>query len=104
MDSKHYNVYVDPEADRKMAAHMEFLARVSEAAAMRLYDDYKEALGFIEGSAEGCPIYASHKLAGVQLRYWLFGRRYRIIFEIIGADVFAYDIQDCRQDTDKGLV
>lgn len=31
-----YHVWVDPEADKRLAAHMEFLARVSEPAAKTL--------------------------------------------------------------------
>ena len=40
----------------------------------------------------------------VQLRYRLFGKRYRIVFEIVGNSVYIYDIQDCRQDSDKNLM
>jgi hypothetical protein len=57
MASKKYNVYIDPEADRKMAAHLEFLARVSETAAMRLYEEYRGALKFLEDNAPSCPLY-----------------------------------------------
>ena len=32
------------------------------------------------------------------------GKRYRAVFEIIDNNVYVYDIQDCRQDTDKSLV
>ena len=40
----------------------------------------------------------------VQLRYRLFRKRYRIVFEIVGNSVYIYDIQDCRQDSDKNLL
>jgi hypothetical protein len=41
----------------------------------------------------------------IELRYKLFGgNRYRIVFEVAKSDVYVYDIQDCRQDTDKNLL
>jgi hypothetical protein len=39
-----------------------------------------------------------------QLRYKLFGKRYRIVLEIVGNAVYVYDIQDCRQDVDKNII
>ena len=78
MESDKYNVQIAPSADRKLASHIEFLARVSENAAARLYKDYEETLGF--------------------------RKRYRIVSEIVGDNVYAYDIQDCRQDTDNNLI
>jgi hypothetical protein len=104
MAAKKYRVFVDPQADRRLAAHIEFLARVSEAAAVHLYKDYDKALGFLSDSPASCPIYIPQKPTDAELRYKLFGKRYRIVFEIIGNAVFTYDIQDCRQDTDKKLV
>jgi hypothetical protein len=45
----------------------------------------------------------SQKIA-TELRYKLFGKRYRMAFEIDGNDVYAHDIQDIRQSIDKSLV
>lgn len=104
METKRYKVLIDPIADMKLAAHVEFLARVSENAAFRLYDYYEQALGFLEKSPESCPVYYPQKPLDIQLRYHLFGGRYKIVFEISGNTVFAYDIQDSRQDVDKSLV
>ncbi|MDR0916295.1 MAG: hypothetical protein LBN02_03810 [Oscillospiraceae bacterium] len=104
MAAERYQVYVDAKADGKLAAHTEFLARVSESAALRLYESYAAALGFIGENAPSCPIYTPQKPTDAELRYWLFGKRYRIVFEIVGRAAYIYDIQDCRQDTDKNLV
>ena len=99
-----YNVYVDPSADRRFASHLEFLARVSEGAAVRLYEEYEEALGFIAEFPKACPVYVPKTSMDVTLRYKLFGRRYRMVFEINDQDVYVYDIQDCRQNFDKNLI
>ena len=103
MEPEKYVVFVDPAANQRFAVHVEFLARVSENAAVKLYDDYEEALVFLEGFPESCPVYNPQMPIDTQLRYKLFGKRYRIVFEIVGNIVYAYDIQDCRQDYDKNL-
>ncbi|MDR0249449.1 MAG: type II toxin-antitoxin system RelE/ParE family toxin [Oscillospiraceae bacterium] len=104
MEPKTLSVFVDPQADRKLAHHIEFLARVSEAAATRLYQAYEDALHFIMDFPEACPAYLPQKPTDARLRYSPFGKRYRIVFEVVGGEVYVYDIQDCRQDSDKNLV
>jgi len=104
MGYKKYDVFIEPAADRKLAVHIEFLARVSENAAFRLYKAYEEAVGFLENNPESCPLYTSYLANDVKCRYKLFGKRYRIVFEIIGSSVYVYDIQDCRQDFDKNFI
>ena len=99
-----YNVFVSPPADRKLAHHIEFLSRVSESAAKRLYMAYDDALGFLEQSPEVCPSYIPQKPIDADLKYKIFAKRYRLVFEIIDNAVYVYDVQDCRQDTDKSLV
>ena len=99
-----YDVFVSPPADRKMTYHAEFLSQVSGAAAERLYTAYSEALCFIGQNPQMCPMYTPQKIIDAELRYKIFAKRYRIVFEIIGNSVYVYDIQDCRQDTDKSLV
>jgi hypothetical protein len=104
VESEKYHVFVEPSADWRLAAHIEFLARVNENAAVRLYKAYEESLKFLESSPKSCPLYIPQKLIDTELRYKLFGKRYRIVFEIIDNKVYAYDIQDCRQDIDKNLI
>jgi len=99
-----YNVLVSPPADKKLASHIEFLSRVSEAAAGRLYAEYEKVLCFLSHSPDICPAYIAVKVIDADLKYKLFGKRYRAVFEIIGNEVYVYDIQDCRQDTDKSLI
>jgi hypothetical protein len=77
---------------------------VSERAAVNLYDEYSEAIEYLESFPESCPTYYPNVPIDAQLRYKLFSKRYRIVFEIIGNKVYAYDVQDCRQDDDKRLI
>ena len=104
MPSDKFDVLVSPQADRKMASHIHFLARVSEPAASRLYDAYEEALRGLEENHRGYPRYELHDKITAELHSKLFEKRYRIVFEIRDSAVCIYDIQDCRQDVDKSLV
>ena len=104
MESKKYHVLVDPLADQRFTSHLEFLARVSEAAAIRLYESREKTLDFLEESPESCPVYMPEKPTVVALRCKIFDGRYRIVFTIDGQMVYVYDIQDCRQDSDKSLI
>ena len=99
-----YQVYVKPTAIKRLAAHVEFLARVSEDAALLLIEDYYESLKFLEGSPKSCPVYIPKIHIDTELRYKLFGKRYRIVFEIVEKNVYALDIQDCRQDFANNLI
>ena len=104
MEDNIYHVFVDPEADQRLAEHMEFIAKVSEKAALKLFDAYKDALEFLECYPESCSLYYPQIPINEELRYKLFYKRYRIVFEIIKNEVYIYDIQDCRQDDDKNLI
>ena len=104
MEDKHFHVHVNPAAIVKFAGHVEFLARINENSAFLLYDNYEETLVFLRNTPEICPPYYPNIPIDAELKYKLFGKWYRIVFEIIKNDVFIYDIQDCRQDADKSLI
>ena len=104
MGRNNYHVYVKPSALNRLAAHIEFLARVSGSAAMSLYKHYEASLEFLAEHPESCPIYTPNIPIHAELRFKLFGKRYRIVFEIVTNAVYIYDIQDCRQDSDKNIV
>jgi plasmid stabilization system protein ParE len=97
-------VYVAPAAEEKMTAHIRFLAQVSVSAAERLYNTLCVAIDELEDNPCGYPRYAPRIPVDANLHYKLCQKRYRLVFEIIGNTVYVYDIQDCRQDTDKNVV
>ena len=99
-----YTVHVDSAANDRMCDHVLFLAQVSVSAAERLHDVLGEAIHALENCPKMCPPYLSKLPTSAELHYKLFAGRYRMVFEIIGSAVHIYDIQDCRQDTDKNLV
>ncbi|MCL1983084.1 MAG: type II toxin-antitoxin system RelE/ParE family toxin [Clostridiales bacterium] len=99
-----YSVSVDLAVSEKMLSHVGFLAKVSVIAAERLYDMLDESIAALENNPKIYPHYIPQEPVDAELRFKMCGRRYRIVFEIIGNSVFVYDIQDCRQDVDKNLV
>jgi len=101
MESRHiYDVFIAPQADIKLSTHMEFLARVSEHAAVRLYNEFAEALDFLRENPKACPLYIPNSPLDMELHYKIFSKRYRIVFEISDNAVYVYDVQDCRQNDD----
>jgi plasmid stabilization system protein ParE len=104
MPKREYSVYIDSAAYDRMFMHVRFLAQVSVSAAERLYDALEKAMNSLKHTPAVCPPYMAKFPTDAELRYKLCAKRYRIVFEIIGNAVYVYDIQDCRQDTDKNLV
>ena len=104
MPNSKYSVSVDIAVKSKMANHTKFLANVSVTAAKRLRDAYYSALKSLETNPERCPPYYPNNEIEEELRFLLFSKRYRVVFEIVGKKVYVYDVQDARQDTDKNLV
>ncbi|MCL2047712.1 MAG: type II toxin-antitoxin system RelE/ParE family toxin [Defluviitaleaceae bacterium] len=103
-NSEAYFVVIDPAASDRMAEHMEFLARVSESAANRLLDELMAGIRSLNKMPYRNPTYNRPYLPIDKYRYFVVGKRYRIIYQVIGRDVLVGDIQDCRQDNDKNLV
>ena len=87
-----------------MEGHARFLARVSVPAAQRLRNTYISALKSLENNPQRCPLYIQNVDIEDELRYLLFSARYRIVFGIIDATVYVYDVQDVRQNEDKNQV
>ena len=104
MSQSSYTISVDILVKFKMSNHVKFLANVSIPAAKRLREAYNTALKSLRSNPQRCPIYNASIYIEEELRYLLFSKRYRIVFEIVENNVYIYDVQDCRQDDDKNLV
>jgi mRNA-degrading endonuclease RelE of RelBE toxin-antitoxin system len=100
-DEKAYRVSVDAVANDRTAAHFVFLARVSVKAANRLLDELLKDIASLEKTPWANPVYDRPYLPPEKYRYKIAGKRYRIVYQIDGSDVFVDDIQDCRQADDK---
>jgi len=101
---RNYFVSVDPEAEKRIMKHLDFVDKVSEAAGDRLYIEYMDSLRFLSRTPESCPLYPFRTQTDEVLRYKLFGARYRIVFRIDRNSVYVHDVQDCREDLNKSLI
>jgi len=98
-----YNIIPHKEAQQKLKSHIRFMKNVSYSVAEKIYNEYKNSLVSLSENPHSGLRY-EHK-SNKNLKYKLFYKqRYRIVFEIIENNVYIYDIQDCRQDTDKKLL
>jgi mRNA-degrading endonuclease RelE of RelBE toxin-antitoxin system len=104
-DIKAYKLRLLPNAAFRLDTHVEFLARVSETAADKLRETFYSNIRSIPEKPESYPIYTPKTTPPISpLRWKLIEKRYRIVYGIQENTVIVFDVQDCRQDTDKNLV
>jgi len=101
---KDYFVIIEPGANDRMVEHMEFLARFSEESAYRLLDEMMESIHSLKKLPYRNPYYNRPYLTPNKYRYLIFGKRYRIVYQIDGDCVYVDDIQDSRQSEDKNIL
>ncbi len=99
-----FTVKVASAANDRMREHFEFLARVSEAAASHLVDELVSDIRSLERSPFRCPLFERAGIKKGKYRFLVSAKRYRVVYQVVGNTVFVDDIQDCRQDADKGKV
>ena len=103
-NEKVYQVIIASDANGRMYDHFEFLARVSVNAASRLLDELLKDIRNLPTEPFRYPVYNRPYLTVDKYRYILSNKRYRIVYQIIGNQVFVDDIQACRQDDDKSIL
>jgi plasmid stabilization system protein ParE len=101
---KEFHVFIDPAANDRIAEHLEFLARISESAAERLLDELMASIRSLNTMPFRNPVYNRPFLPLDKYRYLMVGKRYRIVYQIAGNNVFVDDIQDCRQSDDRNIL
>lgn len=97
-NEKAYQIIIASDANDKMYAHFEFLARVSVNAANKLLYGLLKDIRNLRTDPFRYPLYNRPYLPTGKYRYMLSNKRYRIVYQIIGNQVFVDDIQDCRQE------
>jgi len=103
-NGKEYQVIIASDANDRMYDHFEFLARASVTAANRLLVRLLEDIRNLRTEPFRCPVYNRPYLPVGKYRYMLSNKRFRIVYQITGNQVFVDDIQDCRQDDDKSIL
>jgi hypothetical protein len=103
-NEKVYQVIVASDANDRMYDHFEFLARDSVNAANKLLDGLLKDIQNLRTEPFRYPLFNHPYLPVGKYHYILSNKRYRIVYQIIGNQVFVDDIQDCRQDDDKSII
>lgn len=103
-DEKVYQVVIASDANDRLYDHFEFLARVSVNAANRFLDGLLKDIKNLRTNPFSYPVYNRPYLPVGKYRYILSNKKYRIVYQIIGNQVFVDDTQDCRQDDDKSIL
>ena len=101
---KEYQVIVSSEANDRLYDHFEFLARVNVNAANSLLDRLLIDIRNLRTDPFRFPVYNRPYLPAGKYHYILSNKRYRIVYQINGSQVYVDDIQDCRQDDDKSVL
>jgi len=101
---KEYFIYIDPAANDRMAEHMEFLARVGEDAAERLLDELIAGIRSLKTMPYRYPIYHRPYIPLGKYRRLIIKKRYIIVYQIEGDNVYIDDIQDSRQNNAKNIL
>jgi len=96
--SKKYKITISDAAFTMLDSHADFLARVSKNAALRLMDDILDSIESLSENPERYPAFESLFVPDNRYRKLLSAKRYLVIYEIFGSDVFVDFIVDCRKD------
>jgi len=106
MGEAEYQVEVSRASARKLAAHVAFLARVNNAAALRLHNEVFDGIRGLKDNPSSCIRHYSKRFPEYVFRRKLSAKRYLIIFTVEESKklITVLDIQDCRQDDDKNFV
>jgi plasmid stabilization system protein ParE len=98
MAKTEYDVSVSDAALAMLDAHVDFLARVSQEAATRLMDEVLSEIASLSENPQRFPVYQNEFIPQGRYRRMLSFKRYLVLYEIDGTNVFVDYIVDCRSD------
>lgn len=101
MAEKKYRVIVASRAEVMLLRHVDFLARVSVAAARKLVSEYRSSLTKLKKNPERFPFLDLENVPPRLYRKCLFYGRYELIFLIADETVFVDAVRDCRQNPEN---
>ncbi len=98
MEDKVYRVSVSPKAHQMLIDHAAFLARINEAAALRLVEEFRKCAQSLSRSPERCSWLWEDMLPKHKYRKLIFAEKYLALFQVIDSEVLIEYVIDCRQD------
>ena len=93
-----YDVSVSDAALAMLDSHVDFLARVSVDAATKLMNEILDGIASLSSNPQRFPSYENQFIPYNRYRRMLSAKRYLVIYEIDGKNVYGDYIVDCRQD------
>ena len=98
MAEEEYEVSVSDAALSMLDSHVDFLARASQNAAIRLMDEILGDIASLSQNPQRFPAYENEFIPSGRYRRMLSAKRYLVLYETSGTNVFVDYIVDCRQD------
>ena len=93
-----YYVSVSDAALAMLDSHVDFLARVSVDAATKLMNEILDDIASLSRNPQRFPAYENQFIPDNRYRRMLSSKRYLVLYEIDGINVYVDYIIDCRQD------
>ena len=98
MAKMEYDVSVSDAAIAMLDSHIDFLARVSVDAATKLMNEILDDIASLSCNPQRFPTYENQFIPDNRYRRMLSAKRYLVLYEIDGKNVYVDYIVDCRQD------
>ena len=96
--NKRYDVVIAAEATQMLISHAQFLAQVSEPAALRLIEAFHEQAKSLEVFHERNPWLTDPLIATGKYRKLFLEKRYLLVYQIKQSVVYVDAVVDTRQD------
>ncbi|ABO50977.1 plasmid stabilization system [Desulforamulus reducens MI-1] len=97
-ENKRYTVVISDEAKQMLVSHAQFLAQVSEHAAIRLIEDFQVRAKSLEQFPERNPWLVDQLIPSRKYRKLLLEKRYLLVYQIKENTVYVDAVVDTRQD------
>ncbi|MBP1763729.1 MAG: plasmid stabilization system protein [Firmicutes bacterium] len=97
-ENRTYTVIISEEATQMLVLHARFLAQVSEEAALRLIEEFRDKATSLEQFPERNPILIDPMITKGKYRKLLLEKRYLLIYQIKENIVYIDAVVDTRQD------
>ena len=95
-----YEVIISDTALTMLDSHVDFLARVSPGAALKLMNKILDDIDALSENPQRFPSYDNQFMVETRYRKMLTSKRYLVLYEITDKTVYVDYIVDCRQDFD----
>lgn len=98
MNDKYYKVIISSSAADMLIYHSRFIANVSEKAAMQFIEEFNKKTKSLEKFPERNPYIIDSLIPEGKYRKIVIFKRYLLIYQIKGENVYVDALVDCRQD------